>query len=83
MNFQLTKTSEKELEKLSRGLQKSILVKITRVDESPITNQIKKLENSPYFRLRIGDYRVVFRYFNKSTIQIIHVAHRKNVYRLI
>lgn len=81
MNFRLTKISKKELKKLPLKLQKIILTKILELASISQTNQVKKLENSPYFRLRVGDYRVIFQYSGRTTILIIHVAHRKDAYR--
>lgn len=81
MNFRLTKISKKELKKLPLKLQKIILTKILELASISQTNHVKKLENSPYFRLRVGDYRVIFQYSSQTTILIIHIAHRKDAYR--
>lgn len=81
MNFRLTKISKKELKKLPLKLQKIIITKILELASISQTNQVKKLENSPYFRLRIGDYRAIFQYSSQTTILIIHIAHRKDAYR--
>ena len=81
MNFRLTKISEKELKKLPPKLQKIIITKILDLASISQTNQVKKLENSPYFRLRIGDYRVIFQYSSRVMIRVIHIAHRKDAYR--
>jgi len=35
-----------------------------------------------YWKLRVGDYRVVFKVF-KDTVLIFGIIHRKEVYRLI
>ena len=44
---------------------------------------IKKLSGfSSYYRIRIGDYRVGFELINNSTIRIIVIAHRKDVYNI-
>ncbi|MBN2197658.1 type II toxin-antitoxin system RelE/ParE family toxin [Candidatus Wolfebacteria bacterium] len=43
------------------------------------TLQYKKLGS---FRFRIGDYRVIFDFENKSSkIIILLIGHRKNIYR--
>ena len=35
-----------------------------------------------YWKLRVGDYRIVFKVFN-DTILIFGIIHRKEVYRLV
>lgn len=35
----------------------------------------------PRYRLRIGDWRVVFRHLGGGAIQIVRVGHRSGVYR--
>lgn len=45
-----------------------------------LTQNVKKLKNSTHYRLRIGDYRVIFD-SDGTVILVILVAHRKDVYR--
>lgn len=44
---------------------------------------IKQLHgfSPPQYRLRIGDWRVVFRKIGEDEIEIVRVQHRKEVYR--
>lgn len=42
----------------------------------------KKLKGNNYFRLRIGDYRVLYEVDN-SIVKIFVVLHRKDVYKKI
>ncbi|MDD5086545.1 MAG: type II toxin-antitoxin system RelE/ParE family toxin, partial [Candidatus Nanoarchaeia archaeon] len=45
-------------------------------------SHIKKLVGSNYFRLRVGDYRVILDIIeNKLIIHVIEVGHRKNIYK--
>ena len=40
-----------------------------------------KLKGSPYYRVRVGDYRIIYRVSDKElTVMIMAVGHRKNVY---
>ena len=48
----------RELKKIDRSIGKRIYDKITLLKDDPYHNVIK-LVNSPYFRLRVGDYRVI------------------------
>ena len=70
----------KELKKIDRHIAKRIFDTITRLKEHPYHNIIK-LTNSPYYRLRVGDYRVFLDIQkNQLRILIIKVGHRKNIY---
>ncbi len=48
----------RQLSKLDRGVARRIFERVGELREDP-HRQIQKLVNSPYFRLRIGDYRVI------------------------
>jgi mRNA interferase RelE/StbE len=44
--------------------------------------QSKKLEGEDKFRLRVGDYRIIYTVDNHNKVITIHrVRHRKDVYR--
>ena len=53
--------------------------------DNPYTsrNDVKKLQGmEDCYRLRVGDYRVLYRILKtKIVIEIINIAHRKEVYR--
>jgi len=41
---------------------------------------VKKLVGSPYFRLRVGDYRVILDIKeNELIIHVLELGHRKNI----
>ena len=67
------------LNKLEPTISRRILKKVEELSENPFSKDIKKLKGSNDFRLRVGDYRVVFS-IEQDTIQILKVGHRKNIY---
>jgi mRNA interferase RelE/StbE len=48
-------------------------------DPSSLANSVKRLAGSDYLRLRVGDWRVVFRE-DGSVVAVIKVASRGSVY---
>ena len=75
----------KELASLERPMQRLIKEKIDKLAQNPETlkNNIKALkgEHSGKYRLRVGDYRIIYRLQNEIiTITIIRIGHRKEVY---
>ena len=58
--------------------------KIRIVAQNPYANLpfVKRLQGSPFFRFRFGDYRAVYSVMdNVLTIEVIEVGHRKDIYR--
>ena len=68
-----------ELEKLEPSITRRIANKIEKMSENPASCDIKKLKGSDCYRLRIGDYRVIF-VFDNSVINVLKVGHRKDIY---
>ena len=56
--------------------------KILALESNPRPSGIKKLQVFEYYRIRIGDYRVVYSINDKShLIKILDLGHRKDIYR--
>ena len=80
-NIQYDPKALKQLQKLDKSIASKILDGIEEFASNPILTKIKKLK-TPFdgaYRLRIGDYRVVF-YQENELILISKIAHRKQVY---
>ncbi|MBM3233970.1 type II toxin-antitoxin system RelE/ParE family toxin [Candidatus Pacearchaeota archaeon] len=67
------------LNKLEPSISRRILKKVDELSENPFSKDIKRLKGSYDFRLRIGDYRVVFA-IEQNVIQILKIGHRKHIY---
>ena len=81
MSYQISyeKRALMELKKLDKLLAKRIIKKIKEMEKDPFKSDIKRLKGLSSFRLRIGDYRVLFKLLDKN-IKILKVGHRKNIY---
>jgi mRNA interferase RelE/StbE len=76
-----TAESKKFLKKLNKQDSKRIISTLERCRIRPYSH-IKKLVSSPYFRLRVGDYRVILDIkAGKLLIIVIEIGHRKNIYK--
>jgi len=70
----------KDLSKLNKQEASKILLKIEKLQEFPKVANLKKLTNFvPPYRLRVGDYRVLFN-IEDNKITVHRVRHRKDVY---
>ena len=75
-------TALKHLKRLDKEIQIRIISTLERIRVRPYPH-VKKLVESPYFRLRVGDYRVILDIKeNKLLIFIIEVGHRKKIYSM-
>jgi mRNA interferase RelE/StbE len=84
MRFQIiwSDSAANELKKLDRSVSKRIFNKVSELCENPYHLDVIKMVGDPYFRLRVGHYRVIFDIQNDLLrILIIKAGHRKNIYR--
>ena len=81
MKYQIfyEKEALKELDKLETSISRRIIKKIDEMSENPSSCDIKKLKASDYYRLRVGDYRIIF-IFDKDLIKILKIGHRQQIY---
>lgn len=71
----------KQLGKLEKSIRERILKALERIRIRP-TTYVKKLVASPYFRLRVGDYRVIVDIKSEEmVIMVIEIGHRRNIYK--
>ncbi|MFA5259573.1 MAG: type II toxin-antitoxin system RelE/ParE family toxin [Candidatus Pacearchaeota archaeon] len=71
--------SYEQLNKLEPSISRRITKKVCELSENPFSKDIKRLKGRDDFRLRVGDYRVLF-LIEGEVIQILKVGHRKNIY---
>jgi len=70
----------KDLSKINKPDAIKIFNKIERLEEFPKISNLKKLTNFvPPYRLRIGDFRVLFDVDN-DIVTVYRVRHRKDAY---
>ena len=80
-NIIISKFAEKQLMKLPKVDQKRISSTLRRCRIRPYPH-IKKLVGSRFFRLRVGNYRVIMDIIDKKlVIHVIEIGHRKRIYK--
>lgn len=81
--IELAPRAEKEFRRLSRNVQKAIQKKIDSLAFVPRGKNTKKLEGAfELYRLRVGDYRIVYSIQDtKLIILILRLGHRKDIYK--
>jgi mRNA interferase RelE/StbE len=81
--IEFTRSAEKDLRRLDRANLFQVLAAIEVLRENPRPAGVKKLVGSDHsFRIRVGDYRVVYEIEDDvCLVLILRMAHRKDVYR--
>lgn len=76
-------SAQRELRKLPRPIIEKVAVAVENLANDPRPHGARKLVNSDdTYRLRIGDYRIVYDIFEKKLIvEILRVRHRKDAYK--
>ena len=82
-SLQWRKSTTKDLRRIPREAVSRILAEVEKLAEQPLPHGSEKLTGSEHtYRIRIGDYRVVYELFRDAKIvEIQRVRHRKDVYR--
>ena len=79
--IEIKKSASKEIEKLPKVILKRILNKIRSLGNEPRPSGCKKLTADEKYRIRVGDYRILYSIEdNKLVVYIVKVGHRKKVY---
>ena len=80
MKIEIRKSAIKDLKNISEPYKTNIHKKILSLKNFPDVSNIKKLTNfEPAYRLRVGDYRVLFDLFD-DTVYVGRILHRKKSY---
>ena len=77
------RSARKELQALDHAIATRIIKRIEALAMEPRPSGVKKLEGAPVlWRIRVGDWRVVYRISDRERlIDIIAVRHRREAYR--
>ncbi|MEY2857269.1 MAG: hypothetical protein RLZZ74_1581 [Cyanobacteriota bacterium] len=72
----------KELAKLPQRDCKKVNIAINNLAINPRPSGCKKLKGRPAWRIRVGDYRIIYEISDqKLIIVVVDVGHRRDIYR--
>lgn len=84
-SIEFTTVAEKDLAALDQKNRRIIVEKIANLAETPRPPGVKKIEgdrNPPLYRIRSGDYRVIYSIDDRAvTVLVIRLRHRREVYQ--
>ena len=77
----LTNKAQRQLDKLSNNVAEPILDAIEGLEENPRPYGYIKLQNRTSYRIRAGNYRIIYDIFDSQlVVEIITLGHRKDIY---
>ena len=80
--LEIKRSALKEIERLPKRELKSILEKIASLADDPRPHGYEKLSGEEKYRIRCGDYRILYGIEDKIlVVYIVKVGHRRDVYR--
>jgi mRNA interferase RelE/StbE len=80
---EFTASAAREFRALDRQMQRRISGKLLELAEDPFPAGVRKFHGEEdHWRIRVGDYRVIFRVEKRRVvIVIVRIGHRREVYR--
>lgn len=84
MSYQviLPNSAQKELEKLPDQIAARIMEALTGLQENPRPPGCKKLQGVKAWRIRVGNYRIIYEIHDKVLrVIVISIGNRRDVYR--
>jgi len=80
--IEVKQSAAKELRKIPKASLVRVLDRIASLADNPRPDGSMKLTNQEKYRLRIGNYRVLYSIEDDIlTVYVVKVGHRKDVYR--
>ena len=78
----IRRRAEKEIRDLPVGARARVVDRIRALADEPRPPGCEKLSGREAYRIRIGEYRVIYTIADRVlVVEIVRVAHRKDVYR--
>ena len=81
-NVVIPRSAKKAIDRLPTSDGRRIYVAINGLVNDPRPPGCKKLVDSPYWRIRVGTYRILYEIDGTElVITIVDVGHRSDIYR--
>jgi len=81
-NLQVKRSAEKELRKVHGVDLSRIVKKIQALAKNPPPQGSQKLSAEENYRIRQGDWRIVYTIDEKNkSVEIVKIGHRREIYR--
>jgi mRNA interferase RelE/StbE len=81
-DIQILRRAQKELARLPNIFYERIKDAILALASNPRPQGCKKLSGRDGWRIRVGDYRIIYEVDdNQHVVTILHIGHRRDIYK--
>ncbi|MCX7044269.1 MAG: type II toxin-antitoxin system RelE/ParE family toxin [Candidatus Sumerlaeota bacterium] len=81
-HIKIRRSAEKDMERLPARIFNAMSDAILDLRENPRPNGCKKLSGSDEYRVRVGDYRILYVISDlERVVEVVSAGHRKDIYR--
>jgi len=81
-NVIITTKVQKYLDKLSDKIADKLETAMLQLGDNPRPNGVDKLTNRDAYRIRVGDYRIIYTIRDKILlVTVIDTGHRREIYK--
>jgi mRNA interferase RelE/StbE len=78
----LARSAEREFHALGPAIRRRMSTALIRLESEPRGRGSRKLAQGPGWRLRVGDYRVLYEVDDEAGVVTVYaIGHRRDVYR--
>jgi len=77
----ISRPAQKQLQKLPDNIARQLTNSIYKLAENPRPVGYKKLKGRDGYRIKSGDYRIIYEIFDEVLlIEVVALGHRKDIY---
>ena len=81
-SVEVVRGAQKQLERIPADVQERMLAALEGLVESPRPEGCSKLAGREAWRVRVGDYRIIYEvHDDKQVVIVVVIRHRKDAYR--
>ena len=81
-HVELKQSAEKDLRGLPRQIIRRVFLRLKKLAVNPFENAVKLVGTEDSYRIRVGDYRVVYKGDPADKhVWVIYIRHRREAYR--
>ena len=80
--IELRRRAQRSLDRLPKGDFNAVLGAVKGLANSPRPKGVEKIKSAGLWRIRRGDYRIVYSIDDsQKTVAILRIGHRREIYR--
>lgn len=81
VGIRFTRRALRDIRKLPPAARKQIELALDELIDDPRTGDQLHGDWEGYWKLRAGDYRIIYRIAGKDAVEVLYVRHRREAYR--